>query len=92
MDRRKAAKFIYNLSIDTTYTNAVGRRHYKVKGLTNKSASQIQVEIDGKKTTVAEYFKKTYNLKLAYPNLPCITSGATGKVMIPLVFELLFNH
>lgn len=31
-----------------------------------------------------QYFANTYNISLQYPWLPCISAGATGKVLIPM--------
>lgn len=84
--RSKLGKFLFNVGVETTYVNVVGRRHYKIRGISSKPASQIAVDIEGVKTTVAEYFQNTYNLKLQYPWMPCIQAGANGKVNIP--FEL----
>jgi eukaryotic translation initiation factor 2C len=93
-DRRRVGKFLYNVSIDTTYKNAVGRRHYKIKGLSPKPAEAITIDVDGTDMSmflffylfvgIPEYFAKTYNIRLQYPFLPFISAG--GKVLIP--FEL----
>jgi hypothetical protein len=36
-DRRKAIKYLRNVSINITYTNAIGRRKYKIGGLSAPS-------------------------------------------------------
>jgi hypothetical protein len=46
-DRLRIGKFLYSVSIDTTYTNAVGRRYYKIRGISPKPAEAITIDVDG---------------------------------------------
>lgn len=84
-DRKKLGKYLNNVSVNITYTNQIGRRRYKINGITPKPADATQIDVDGVMLTVAQYFKKTHGITLKYPWLPCIISGS-GRVMIP--FEL----
>ena len=41
-------------------------------GLTQRSAKKITFEKDGKETTVADYIERTYHMRLAHADLPCV--------------------
>ncbi|KAL8007287.1 putative PAZ domain, Piwi domain, ribonuclease H-like superfamily, argonaute, linker 1 [Plasmopara halstedii] len=56
------------------------KRSYRVNGLTKTSAQDTYIEMDdGQRPSVAQYFQKTYNLRLRYPKLPCLHVGALQK-------------
>ncbi|XP_041449381.1 protein argonaute-2 isoform X3 [Drosophila obscura] len=59
-------------------------RVFKVNGLSKVSASSQIFDLDGKKTTVAEYYKsREYNLK--FPNLLCLHVGPPLKyIYLPI--------
>ncbi|KAJ1914760.1 hypothetical protein H4219_004640 [Mycoemilia scoparia] len=55
------------------------RRNFKVMGLSAESAKALKFELSdnngggkGKMTSVADYFAKKYNMRLRFPELPCI--------------------
>lgn len=61
------------------------KRQYRVEKLTSKTASQISFDVDGKKVSIGQYFKKQYNYTLKYPNLPCIwVSPKEKNTFIPM--------
>lgn len=57
---------------------------YVVKGLDNRSAERLSFKLDdGTQTTVAQYFKKTYNVNLLHGSTwPCVM--VSKKAAIPL--------
>ncbi|KAH7981454.1 hypothetical protein HPB49_024226 [Dermacentor silvarum] len=56
----------------------------KVVCVTKESAKEIFFSEGGKRTSVAEYFRKRYS-RLAYPHFPCVQSGSLERpVYIPL--------
>lgn len=61
------------------------KRQYRVEKLTTETASQINFLVDGRKVTIAQYFKDTYRYTLKYPNLPCIwVSPREKNTYIPM--------
>ncbi|KND03587.1 uncharacterized protein SPPG_01063 [Spizellomyces punctatus DAOM BR117] len=86
-DLQRLTRFLQDVSIEITY-RTTGRRRYKVKGLTPTSAVETHLTI-GKSSSmqyisVAEYFKQKYDIELAHPNLPCVTSGTKNDIVIPM--------
>lgn len=66
--------------------NKASKKSYKFLKL-GQTVDRESFSIDGKSTTVANYFAHTKNVKLRYPNLPCIKCGSTIKeVVLPLEF------
>lgn len=51
-ERKKLAKYLRGVTINITYKNAVGRKRYKIGGLSSKSANATSVDVDGKKVTI----------------------------------------
>ncbi|CAG8640857.1 6105_t:CDS:10, partial [Ambispora gerdemannii] len=74
-DRIKLEKSIKNLKIRVTHRGeAVAKRRYKITKITQKSAQDTKFEQgDNGITDVASYFNKTYQIRLNYPYLPCVT-------------------
>ena len=53
--------------------------------LTEKPASRISFDVDGRQMSVAQYFQKQYNYQLKYPNLPCLwMSPKEKRTYIPI--------
>jgi len=68
-----------------TVQHQAQKRQYRVEKLTRKTASQISFDCDGKKVSIAQYFKSQYNYQLKYPNLPCIwVSPKEKNTFIPM--------
>ena len=42
-------------------------------------ANQEHFDFDGSKVTVQQYFESKYNIRLKYPNLPCVWVGSREK-------------
>ncbi|KAI8922026.1 Piwi domain-containing protein [Powellomyces hirtus] len=86
-DLHRLDKFLRDVSIEITY-RATGRRRYKIRAITPKSAVHTYISV-GKGTTmtyvsVQQYFKEHYNIRLQYPHLPCVSSGAQLDIIIPM--------
>ncbi|KAH8294114.1 hypothetical protein KR054_008411, partial [Drosophila jambulina] len=59
-------------------------RCYKVNGLSQLPASKEKFQLDGKETTVANYFQDR-NYKLKFPDLHCLHVGPPAKnIMLPM--------
>ncbi|XP_052848375.1 protein argonaute-2-like isoform X1 [Drosophila gunungcola] len=74
--------------LDVIYTPpkafASASRVYKVNGLSHKPGSSQEFALDGKMTTVAEYFKSR-NYRLQFPRLPCLHVGSlTNQIYLPI--------
>lgn len=66
-------------------THQSQKRQYRVEKLTQKPASQISFDVEGRKISIAQYFKETYKYTLKYPNLPCIwVSPKEKNTFIPM--------
>ncbi|KAH8296528.1 hypothetical protein KR054_007535 [Drosophila jambulina] len=84
--RRFIEPFLKGINIVYTppQSFAAASRAYKVNGLSMNPASSETFEIDGKKTTVAAYFKER-NYTLQYPQLHCLHVGPPMKrIMVPI--------
>lgn len=72
-------KNLRNIRIVATHSKY--RRQYRMSKLADVPANKDMFECDGKKVSVADYFQKQYNLRLKYPNLPCVKVGTKGTSM-----------
>ncbi len=72
--------------VEATHRGEENRRRYKVLGLTKTGVAETYFEDEtGKKTSVAQYFAATYNMKLAFPRLPCLVVGSPQRsVYLPM--------
>ena len=60
------------------------KREYRCNGVKDPATT---LEIPDLKKTVQQYFKEQYDVKLKFPNLPCLWLGSTTKtIYIPLEF------
>jgi eukaryotic translation initiation factor 2C len=80
-DLFQAERVLRNLNVHPNYQANVGRKSYKINGLTKLGADSTYFSYLGQNMSVAEYFAKEYNRVLEYPGLPCIiaTIGANRK-------------
>ncbi|CAL8468702.1 g8242 [Coccomyxa elongata] len=80
MQHRKATKAITGLRIEVRLGGAF-KRKYKVKGLMGKGAGELVFhnEQEAKDMTVADYYAERYNVRLKYPEVPCINVGTPTK-------------
>ena len=78
--QQEAARKLSKLDIYTTHAN---RRKYKIKDWKDVFLAPASVEsflFEGKKITVADYFKRKYKIRLEFPDLPCLNVGRGDKV------------
>ncbi|XP_065204163.1 protein argonaute-2-like isoform X2 [Planococcus citri] len=67
-----ASSFLQNIKV--SYYDGVRRRTFKVDSL-GQSAREARFTLaNGRETTVLEYFRTEKNIRLQYPNLPCLNS------------------
>lgn len=72
-DRQKLEKVLKNLKIVVVHRGAEKRLKYKINKLTPSSAENtLFKDENGNEQSVAQYFGKQYNKRLAYPFLPCV--------------------
>lgn len=72
-DRIKLDKALKKIKIRVRHRGESVRRQFTVFRITPTSADHTLFELqDGTKTNVADYFRTQYNLRLAYPFLPCV--------------------
>ncbi|CAB5388446.1 unnamed protein product [Rhizophagus irregularis] len=70
-DRQKVEKRIKNLKISDNHSPE-NQQKFKIRKLTQTSASHTMVDVDGSNINVKTYFQNMYNRRLLYPFLPCI--------------------
>ncbi|KAH8303615.1 hypothetical protein KR018_007140, partial [Drosophila ironensis] len=84
--RRTIDSFIKGIHIVYTPPKVFGAaaRAYKVNGLSREAADRQVFELDGKKLTIAEYYRSR-NYKLMFPQLPCLHVGPVAKnIYVPI--------
>jgi hypothetical protein len=81
-DVRELEKSIKLCKVKMEYRSDYARV-MRVEGVSRKSAFNVTFQCDGVEVSVANFFEKTYNYRLKYPNLPCIIAGSK-KAHIPL--------
>ena len=59
------------------------RRVYKINNSARKVFGQPSSQLfeEGPETTIESYFLQEYNIRLEYPDLPCITVGSKGTAL-----------
>ncbi|KAJ3150918.1 argonaute 1 [Geranomyces variabilis] len=86
-DVQRLDKFLRDVSIEITY-RSTGRRRYKIRALTPKSAIHTYISVTRNGVlayvSVQQYFRDHYNIRLQYPHLPCVSSGAQLDIILPM--------
>ena len=63
------------------------KRQYKVLELRRKSAKEEMFNVEGRKMSVAEYFKEHHKVDLKLPGLPCLWVGSRDRtIFLPVEF------
>ncbi|CAB4409322.1 unnamed protein product [Rhizophagus irregularis] len=70
-DRQKVEKRIKNLKISDNHSPE-NKQKFKIRKLTQTSASHTMVDVDSSMTDVKTFFQNKYNKHLLYPFLPCV--------------------
>ncbi|KAJ3026829.1 hypothetical protein HK097_006289, partial [Rhizophlyctis rosea] len=78
----RLTRHLQNLNIQISYRSR-GRNRYKIKSLTTHPASRTLVP-HAPTVTVKEYFWRQYNVRLEWPELPCVVCGREGDILIPV--------
>ncbi|KAK9827384.1 hypothetical protein WJX81_005044 [Elliptochloris bilobata] len=78
MQHKKASKAIAGIRVETSH---VGKRAYKVKGLTERGTAHMMFfnSEENREMSVAEYFEIRYKVRLQYPDVPCLNVGTPRK-------------
>lgn len=69
--RAKVQRQLKELVVRTTYDDK-NPRHFSIFGITLQNANDITFEVQGQEFSVCQYFLSRYNLRLRYPELPCV--------------------
>ncbi|KAJ3148183.1 hypothetical protein HDU86_007531 [Geranomyces michiganensis] len=64
------------------------RQRFSIGSFSRETADSCMFEYKGKQTSVTQYFKAHYNLKLQYPFLPLVLKS-NGKSAFPIEFLLM---
>lgn len=82
-DKVVMKKHLKMLKVTVRHQNQ--KRVYRVLDLTDKPASKLSFDVDGRQMSVAQYFQKQYGYQLKYPNLPCLwMSPKEKRTYIPM--------
>ncbi|KAJ7518760.1 hypothetical protein O6H91_20G006800 [Diphasiastrum complanatum] len=76
--RVKAKKLLKGIRIETNHSTKTKRKH-RVSSLSDQPLQSLTFEMNGENISVCEYFSKTYNYKIRYPQLPAIDCGTRDK-------------
>lgn len=83
-DRIRCERAIRGLKVQVTHRGNM-RRKYRVVGLSKTPTSATFFESRDAKISVAEYFQKQYDIRLRYPELPCVQVGSAQRsVYLPI--------
>jgi eukaryotic translation initiation factor 2C len=80
--KRKIKSFIKGLYITTSHRGP--QRKFRIKDLSQDSASNIEFKVNGEVKTVSSYFRDTYNIHLYFDFLPCVVVGRDINLPIEL--------
>jgi eukaryotic translation initiation factor 2C len=80
--RDRISKELKGVSVTTTHRGDLKQR-FRIGSVSEQSTAEYSFEMDGKRITMADYFKNQYNLKLKYPWLPVVFKG-NGKTGFPM--------
>jgi eukaryotic translation initiation factor 2C len=86
-ERKRLERFLRDVTIEINY-RSTGRKRYKIKGLTDKPASQTLIVTCHDRVKhivpIVTYFQEMYNVTLQYPWLPCVISGTNNDCILPI--------
>jgi len=57
----------------------IKKRAMKIRSFSRESAAELTFDKDGRQMSVVEYYNEVYNIKLQFPQLPCVESGSKEK-------------
>jgi len=75
---KKAESLLKGLQVHDSHRKEYSRKS-KVVGFGILAANKEMFELEGKKISVAQYFQDRYQVKLQFPNAPCIKIGSKDK-------------
>lgn len=82
-ERRVLDRSLRGLKVQVEHTKF--KRKYKINSFRPNPATHEMFEKDGDQVSVSEYFYRTYQIRLKYPDLPCVHVGKPEKNMfLPL--------
>ncbi|TYZ59295.1 hypothetical protein PybrP1_006571 [[Pythium] brassicae (nom. inval.)] len=75
-DARNLSRALRKIEVTTTHRSD---RKKPIFGVSSQPASATLFEADGATTSVAEYFRRRYNITLQYANLPAVNLGGRNR-------------
>ncbi|TPX48755.1 hypothetical protein SeMB42_g00312 [Synchytrium endobioticum] len=88
---REVTRFLRTVKVTTTYATQAGiRATYRIVGIDDVPAGARQIPQDDQTAagappeTVAQYYHRSYNITLRYPEVPCIVTGTKRKRYFPM--------
>lgn len=78
---KRLSRFVKGLRIQVMH-RGVKQPKYSIKQLVSATPATSHFERDGETITVKDYFLQQYNIRLAFPNLPCVLVGR--DVLLPM--------
>lgn len=79
---KRLSKFIKSVRVKVMHRGGTHQPKYSIKRLVPATPSTSHFERDGTTITVKDYFLQQYNIRLAFPNLPCVLVGR--DVLLPM--------
>lgn len=77
---RQLEKACRNLKIFVTHRGEK-KPKYKIAKLSREPASRLTFQdSDGNSKSVAQYFQEHHNIRLEFPNMPCVTTGKGNQI------------
>lgn len=77
MRPRELLKLLKNVMVVTNHRGEM-RQRFKINGISDSNAANEFFELEGNKTSIADYFAEHYNRPLNHPNLPLVVKGSKG--------------
>uniref|UniRef100_A0A0K0ENM3 Piwi-domain-containing protein n=1 Tax=Strongyloides stercoralis TaxID=6248 RepID=A0A0K0ENM3_STRER len=80
--RKKMTNLLKGINLSISYNKT---KEFTIHEVVNKIPEKTIIIKDGKKITISEYFKETYNITLKYPKLPLIQMNPKhANIFIPM--------
>ncbi|TPX45632.1 hypothetical protein SeLEV6574_g03755 [Synchytrium endobioticum] len=85
---KQVSKFLRGVKVTTIYKTLGGiQASYRIQGIDDVAAAQRRVPrqegAEGPSLTVAQYYLQHYNIKLRFPEVPCLITGVQKKRYFP---------
>lgn len=76
-------------NVRISYNIRDGKMHRVIKEISKESAEQKSFDIEGRPTSIAQYWRDTYNVSLRHPEWPCVRVSKNAWIPIELCYGKL---